>query len=58
MKLLLGKIAADCQGWPLLLRIIGHASMAMAQSPGTFTPTGNMIPSGGYWALCSRTARS
>src|SRR4029077_5397797 len=27
----------------LLVAIIGHASLAIAQTPGTFTATGNMI---------------
>src|SRR5271165_3086992 len=53
MKVTLKKIGVGLKAGfllPLLLAgLIGHASVVMAQSPGTFTPTGNMIPPGGYF---------
>jgi hypothetical protein len=33
---------------PFLLGMVGHASIALAQSPGIFSPTGNMTTPRGY----------
>ena len=42
----------------LLLGVAGHAEIGMAQSTGTFTPTGNLCHGNITQQTCSRTARS